>query len=214
MDVFVPQICDFLNEAQVESSSPAAATTRPLLKKLHGWVKKAFRKHVTELSLAKRKKATKLRKLAEEKCEEMPNSFSPTKMRNFIIKARLRDESLLMSLFCSMVSLSEHLSDSSQVGVYSNTVEAVVYRTAAYEMRKVFVATIFSPPEFCATVRSFFAEWALAEDAVSDHDLKVLDALDNRDKPAFFFWLVNERALSLRRQTDALADGFALLFFS
>jgi hypothetical protein len=91
------------------------------------------------------------------------------------------------------VWLTPHIQNDAEVGVYSKTTAAFVYRQAAERIPRLLLVAAFAGNESVYKMRSFMESWITAEEMLSDEDVKIIDALDEKDLGAFLYWLLNER---------------------
>jgi hypothetical protein len=108
------------------------------------------------------------------------------------------DESSLAAFFCFCCWLAPHVPDDAEIGVYSRTLTAKVYRTAAKLMPKMILVAAFGEEMGVRSMQRFMQQWEHAERTHSHDDFKMLESLDERDHGPFLFWLLNERILLLR----------------
>jgi hypothetical protein len=124
-------------------------------------------------------------------CCEIGSSVSPFYLRRWVYANR-RNDGALAKLFCFSVWLTPHVQNDAEVGVYSKTTAAFIYRQAAERMPRLLLVAAFAESEAVNNMRSFMDSWRKAEEMLSDEDVKVLDVLDKKDLGAFLYWSLNE----------------------
>ncbi len=138
--------------------------------------------------------AKRVEALAWGACEEIRNSLAPTEFYHWVRANRLNDVQLV-ELFCMSARLKPHITDDSDLGVYSRTYRARVYRGAADRMPKLLVLAAFTQPAVVRSMWAFMAQWEHAEETMPDDYLEMVKSLDLKDRGPFLYWLLNERTL-------------------
>ena len=140
-------------------------------------------------------KATALQSVARKICYELSFTINPVELRRLVNELK-GDDAAMASIFCFAAWINPVVPDYSDIGCYSESVAAHVYREAAMKMPKLILEATFGGPEAAASLKKFMAQWQLAEETVTTTDLVMLDNLHVKDRGPFLYWLVNERASS------------------
>jgi hypothetical protein len=138
--------------------------------------------------------AKRVEELAWGACQEIRNSLAPVEFYRWV-RANRFDDAQLVELFCMSARLTPHVTDDSDLGVYSRTNRAKVYRGAADRMPKLLVLAAFTEPAVVRSMWAFMAQWEHAEETMPDDYLTMLHGLDVKDRGPFLYWLLTERAL-------------------
>ena len=140
-------------------------------------------------------KYSRVQDVALSICSEIQNSLSPAALMRWVTLMRYREEGTkLVELFCFASWLLPHITDDAEVGVYSKTLTARVYRAAAKEMPRMILLSAFGAEPDLHNMRGFMRQWEQAEKMLTGEDYAVLGNLDEKDMGPFLFWLLNERA--------------------
>jgi hypothetical protein len=137
-------------------------------------------------------RARKIQCVASRLVSEIGNSVSAFPLQRWVYANRGNDVHLA-NLFSLSVWLTPHIQNDAEVGVYSKTTAAFVYRQAAERIPRLLLVAAFAGNESVYKMRSFMESWITAEEMLSDEDVKIIDALDEKDLGAFLYWLLNER---------------------
>jgi hypothetical protein len=124
-------------------------------------------------------------------CAEIQNSVKPAAFRRWTRRNR-GNESSMAAFFCFCCWVAPHIPDDAEVGVYSRTLAAKVYRTAARRIPEMILVAAFGEAAGVRSMQGFMRLWEHAERTLSD-DFRLLGSLDERDHGPFLFWLLNER---------------------
>jgi hypothetical protein len=125
-------------------------------------------------------------------CAEIQNSVEPAAFRRWTRRNR-GNESSLAAFFCFCCWVAPHIPDDAEVGVYSSTSTAKVYRTAARRIPEMILLAAYSEAAGVRSMQGFMRLWEHAERTLSRDDFRLLGSLDERDHGPFLFWLLNER---------------------
>ncbi len=99
----------------------------------------------------------------------------------------------MAAFFCFCCWVAPHIPDDAEVGVYSRTSTAKVYRTAARRIPELILVAAFGEAAGVRSMQGFMRLWEHAEQTLSRDDFRLLGSLDERDHGPFLFWLLNER---------------------
>jgi hypothetical protein len=147
-------------------------------------------------------------------CAEIQNSVEPAAFLRWTRRNR-GNESSMAAFFCFCCWVVPHIPDDAEVGVYSRTLTAKVYRTAARRIPQMILVAAFGEAAGVRSMRGFMQLWEHAERTLSRDDFRLLGSLDERDHGPFLFWLLNERVwlpsavLALRQSPASCLDPIA-----
>jgi hypothetical protein len=89
--------------------------------------------------------------------------------------------------------LTPHVADDAEVGVYSKTVTARIYREAADSIPRLILVAAFGQPEIVRSMQSFMQQWEQAEHSLTGDSADMIEYLDEKDRGPFLYWMINER---------------------
>jgi hypothetical protein len=125
-------------------------------------------------------------------CIEIQNSVEPAALRRWMQRNR-GNESRVAAFFCFCCWLAPHIPDDAEIGAYSRTLRAKVYRTAARMLPQMIFVAAFGDAVGVQIMHEFMRLWEHAERTHSQDEFRLLENLDQRDHGPFLFWLLNER---------------------
>jgi hypothetical protein len=137
-------------------------------------------------------KAKVIESLALDICSEIQNSIAPSALRRLIIKLQDNAERMV-GFFCFTAWLTPHVADDAEVGVYSKTVTARIYREAADSIPRLILVAAFGQPEIVRSMQSFMQQWEQAEHSLTGDSADMIEYLDEKDRGPFLYWMINER---------------------
>jgi hypothetical protein len=137
-------------------------------------------------------------------CSEIGESIAAVVLRRWVLDCTTNSDRL-GQLFVLAVRLKPHITDSSDLGVYSKSARSRIYRSLAERMPKLLMLAAYSPPSVVRSLENFMDHWELAEEHLTDVHVGILDNLDGKDRGAFLYWMLNERTLPTRHSHSFLA---------
>ncbi len=155
-----------------------------------------------------------MKKYAIDLCEEIENTLNPLLLRRWLaFHTRTRasnswfrganisdaDANLskltLVRFFNCTAWLSPQIPDHADIGAYSQSVTASVYKIAAQNMPRLILMAAFGQEEVKTNMQYFMEQLERAEHTLSKADVAMLDNISSKDRGPFLYWLLNERAM-------------------
>jgi hypothetical protein len=125
-------------------------------------------------------------------CCDIGGTVSPVVLRHWV-NTYNADEDQMAQLFVLAARLKPHICDASDIGIYSKTSKAKVYRGVAERMPKLLVLAGLSQGMLARHLELFMRAWKDAEEDFPEERLAILHGLDGRDHGPFLYWMLNER---------------------
>ena len=103
------------------------------------------------------------------------------------------DKLTLLRFFNVTAWLSPQIPDHADIGAYSQSVTASVYKIAAQNMPRLIVMAAFGQEEVKVNMQYFMEQLERAERTLTQADVAMLDNIMAKDRGPFLYWLLNER---------------------
>ena len=103
------------------------------------------------------------------------------------------DKLTLLRFFNVTAWLSPQVPDHADIGAYSQSVTASVYKIAAQNMPRLIVMAAFGQEEVKVNMQYFMEQLERAERTLTQADVAMLDNIMAKDRGPFLYWLLNER---------------------
>ena len=139
-------------------------------------------------------------------CGELADSLDPVAYRRQL-RHIIQLESSLSGLFCFSAWIGPVVASHSDVGAYSNSITAMIYKLVAERMPRLLLVAAFGKDEVGHTLKSFLDHAIDAEGRITDHDLEMVADINPKDRGPFLYWLLNERVLQLSCITPHLQEA-------
>ena len=156
----------------------------------------------------------RIESLSETMCEDIKDTLAPRALRRWL-RENAKDEEEVAKMFCFCARVKIHITDDSDLGVYSHSSRAKIYRGLAEQMPKLLVIATYCEPAVVRAMELFMEQWEEAEDKIGDEHCDLISAIDPKDIGPFFYWLLNERVLrcadAQRTHLDFVAHTCRLL---
>ena len=146
-------------------------------------------------------KADRLRMCLRKICSELGESIAPLAYRRQFDQV-MDLESGLSGLFCFSAWIAPVVSNHSDVGAYSNSTAAMVYKHVATRMPRLILVAAFGKSECGENMKMFMDNAIDAEERITEMDLEMVADITPKDRGPFLYWLLNERALSFYLPTQ------------
>jgi hypothetical protein len=145
-------------------------------------------------------KAERVRMCMRKICSELGESIAPLAYRRQLDQV-MDLESGLSGLFCFSAWIAPVVSNHSDVGAYSNSTAAMVYKHVATRMPRLILVAAFGKSECGENMKMFMDNAIDAEERITEMDLEMVADITPKDRGPFLYWLLNERALSFLATT-------------
>jgi hypothetical protein len=115
------------------------------------------------------------------------------------LRKNAASESKLTGLFCLSVWLGPYIPHDADIGAYSKTVPAKVYKLTAQLMPKLVCVAAYCNAEKRKGLLRFLEIMEAAETDLTKTDEAMVDLVTEKDRGPFLYWLLNECCSPLQR---------------
>ena len=142
---------------------------------------------------------------------KMRESFQPSALVSWV-QANRHSDMQMVQLFNLSLRIGYLVADDSEVGAYSQTARARVYRYTAHHMPKMIFLATYCSEDIVQDLYNFCAQWEACEVGISDAAVSIIDVLDAKDRGAFLRWLLADATFADRTWfASVLSDMHHLL---